>query len=104
MDKVYLLETEAMDTANFGASRHTLEPQCARMRVCSPMVPYSFDCLQARIRSVLPLWSHASGSRRDHWQLHRNPDPSSPFGEPAAKFRRCAPFLRMLADLLRIVV
>lgn len=92
MDKVYLLETEAMGTANFGASMTYIgASMCANARVFSHGA-LQLRCLQARIRSVLPLWSHASGNRRDHWQLHRNPDPSSPFGEPGAKFRRCAPF------------
>ena len=43
MDKVYLLETEAMDTANFGASMTYIG---ASMRECACVLPW---CLTASI-------------------------------------------------------
>jgi hypothetical protein len=54
MDKVYLLSTEVVDTANVGASLAHIG--ALNIHDCAWVLPWSesFDCLQARSRSVLP--------------------------------------------------
>jgi hypothetical protein len=53
MDKVYLLSTEAVDSANIGASLAHIG--ALNVHNCAWVLPWpdSFDCLQARIRSLL---------------------------------------------------
>ena len=54
MDKVYLLSTEAVDTANIGAALAHIGTH--NVHHCAWVLPWpdSFDCLQAHIRSVVP--------------------------------------------------
>lgn len=54
MGKVYLVSTEAVDTANIDASLAHIGALIIHR--CAWVLPWSdsFDCLQARIRSLLP--------------------------------------------------